>query len=217
MKPILKNVAACWRVLVAAVAFFCAAVPAATAGGKEVVVVYNKRSPGSKAVAEYYADKRAVPADQVIGLDVGTDDSISRVDYQQQIQDPLLKELTGRGLVEFATDIVPARNGHPGRVRYQARASKVRYILLCHGVPFRILPDPGYDPKRDDDICFFVIERPHRIRRIWSGGKRGLIPILSPVDAYAVLLPLLDKILIACRRLQSRQHLNCRLLHRDLC
>jgi len=153
MKPILRNASACWWVLVVAVAFFCAAVPAASAGGKEVVVVYNKRSPGSKAVADHYADKRLVPADQVIGLDVGTDDSISRADYRQQIQDPLLKELTGRGLVEFAIDIVPARNGHPGRVRYQARASKVRYILLCHGVPFRILSDPGYDPKRDDDMA----------------------------------------------------------------
>lgn len=183
MKPILRNASACWRVLVVAVAFFCAAVPAASAGGKEVVVVYNKRSPGSKAVADHYADKRLVPADQVIGLDVGTDDSISRTDYRRQIQEPLLKELTGRGLVEFAIDIVPARNGHPVRVRYQTRASKVRYILLCHGVPFRILSDPGYDPKRDDDMAD---SNPPHLRTDGASvdSELALLPVLGQYPLY---------------------------------
>lgn len=182
MKPILRNASACWRIL-AVVASFCAAVPDAGAGGKEVVVVYNRLSPGSKAVADHYADKRAVPADQVIGLEVGTDDNISRADYRRQIQEPLLKELTGRGLVEFATDIVPARNGHPGRVRYQARASKVRYILLCHGVPFRILPDPGYNPKRDDEM---VDTHPAHLRTDGASvdGELALLPVLGQYPLY---------------------------------
>jgi uncharacterized protein (TIGR03790 family) len=183
MKPIPGNTSACWRILAVAVALFCAAVPEASAGGKEVVVVYNKRSPASKGVADHYADQRAVPADQVIGLDVGTDDSISRADYRQQIQEPLLKELTGRGLVEFATDIVPARNGHPGRVRYQARATKVRYILLCHGVPFRILPDPGYDPKRDDEMAD---SNPAHLRTDGAAvdSELALLPVLGQYPLY---------------------------------
>ena len=36
--------------------------------GNEVVVVFNSKMPASKALAEYYAEKREVPANQLIGL-----------------------------------------------------------------------------------------------------------------------------------------------------
>ena len=33
------------------------------------LVVFNTRDPESRALAEYYAERRRIPADQVIGLD----------------------------------------------------------------------------------------------------------------------------------------------------
>ncbi len=123
----------------------------ALAGGEEVVVVYTKQLPESKAVAEYYAEKRGVPTNQIVGLDVPSGDTVSRQDYVHLIQYPLLKELAGRGLVTFRTDLVPARADHPGRIKYQATEAKIRYLALCFGLPYRIAHDPSYVPKRDDN------------------------------------------------------------------
>jgi uncharacterized protein (TIGR03790 family) len=146
------------------------------AGGEEVVVIYTTQLPESKSVADYYASKRGVPANQIIGLDVPSGDTISRADYVRQIQDPLLKELAKRDLVRFHAEIRPSRSDRPGRIVYQATAAKVRYLALCFGLPFRVAHDPNYDPKRDDD------------------APDGLAPQLrrdeASVDSELMLLPI---------------------------
>jgi hypothetical protein len=48
------------------------------AGGEEVVVVYNSRLPESQMVAKHYAAARAVPAVQVFGLPLTTNEVMSR-------------------------------------------------------------------------------------------------------------------------------------------
>ena len=38
--------------------------------GDEVIVIYNSRVPESKSVADYYAERRHVPASQIFGFDM---------------------------------------------------------------------------------------------------------------------------------------------------
>ena len=158
----------------------------AVAGGEEVVVVYTKQLPESKAVAEYYAEKRGVPASQIIGLDVPSGDAVTRPDYVRLIQDPLLKELGDRGLVTFRTELVPARADRAGRIKYQAVAAKVRYLALCFGLPYRIAHDANYNPKRDDDAPDNVA--PQLLRDEASvDSELTLLPVAGQIPIFGAL------------------------------
>src|SRR5262245_36089439 len=54
--------------------------------GADVAIVYSKQIPGSKTVAEYYAQKRSVPKQNLIEIDVPQGDAISRATYRDQIE-----------------------------------------------------------------------------------------------------------------------------------
>jgi uncharacterized protein (TIGR03790 family) len=158
----------------------------ALAGGEEVVVVYTKHLPESKAVAEYYAEKRGVPTNQIVGLDVPSGDTVSRPDYIRLIQEPLLKELANRGLMTFRSDLVPARADHPGRIKYQATAAKIRYLALCFGLPYRIAHDPNYVPKRDDDAPDNLAPQLYRDEASVD-NELILLPITGQVPIFGAL------------------------------
>src|SRR5271170_5324211 len=112
------------------------------AGGDEVVVIYNKRLPESKAVADYYAKMRNVPAKQIYGFALTTNETMSRAEFRDALQLPLAKKLESDGLWKFGETMVPAANGQPDQVMHGVVASKIRYAVLCYGVPLKIANDP---------------------------------------------------------------------------
>lgn len=114
----------------------------ARAGGDEVVVVYNKRMPGSKAVAEYYAKMRNVPQRQVFGFSLPTDEVISREEFSDSLQFPLARKLESGGFWKFGEMTVASAKGVPSRRIRCVVSSKIRYAVLCYGVPLRIANDP---------------------------------------------------------------------------
>ena len=114
----------------------------AWAGGDEVVVVYNPQMPGSQAVAEHYAAMRQVPAGQVLGLPLSTNEEISRAEYRDTLQNPLLERLTGSGLWKFGKTTVPATKKSPAETVDGVVQSQFRYLVLCYGVPLKIAEDP---------------------------------------------------------------------------
>ena len=120
---------------------FALAPASARAGGGEVVVVYNSRLPESKAVAEYYARARQVPENQVFGFALTTNEEMSRLEFRDTLQFPLARRLEGDGLWRFASFTNAATNGQPKRVIRRVAASKIRYAVLCYGVPLKIAPD----------------------------------------------------------------------------
>ena len=73
-----------WRVsgwLAAAVIGGCARAWAAGPEAGATVVVYNSRDPASGALARFYAERREIPAGQVLGLDCSTGESVGRDEY----------------------------------------------------------------------------------------------------------------------------------------
>ena len=110
------------------------------AGGDEVVVVYNTRMPGSQLVAEHYAAMRQVPASQVFGFDLTTNETISREEFTDQLQKPLADKLEATKLWRFGTVDFPARNGRSAHSENRVVASSIRYAALCYGVPLKIAP-----------------------------------------------------------------------------
>ena len=86
--------------------------------GASVVVVYNSDMPESKQVADHYAKRRNVPAAQIFGFPLPKGEAISRVDYLERLEKPLLE-----------------------KIGTNASSWTFRYVLLCYGVPTKILPD----------------------------------------------------------------------------
>jgi uncharacterized protein (TIGR03790 family) len=109
--------------------------------GDSVVVVYNRRLPESRQLAEYYALKRQVPTNQVFGFDLPVSEIMTRTEFQEQLQKPLFELLETNRLLTLSPRIVPATREHPGAVFREVTASKIRYATLCYGVPVRIASD----------------------------------------------------------------------------
>ena len=120
--------------------------------GASVVVVYNKLLPASKAVAEHYASKRKVPASQVIGLGMPTGEVMTRAEFRDLLQRPLMKWLEKENLFTVRMEIVPGTNGSPGLVWNAVKGAKIRYAVLCYGVPLKIANDPGFKEAGADKL-----------------------------------------------------------------
>jgi uncharacterized protein (TIGR03790 family) len=110
-------------------------------GGEQVAIVFNSRMPESRMVAEHYAEKRGIPTDQIIGLDMPVGETVTRDEYRESIHEPILHELDRRGLFSIASEIQPATSTKAGEVRRRIEGASVRYLVLCYGVPVRILRD----------------------------------------------------------------------------
>src|ERR1051325_3374584 len=54
-----------------------------------VLVVINEASPASIEIGNYYAQKRHVPAENLLRLQVNPGESIERADYERQIEAPI--------------------------------------------------------------------------------------------------------------------------------
>jgi uncharacterized protein (TIGR03790 family) len=113
----------------------------ARAGGDEVVVVYNRNMPESKGVADYYARVRHVPEKQIYGFDLPITEVMSRNSFRHWLQLPLAEKLKSDGLWKFGkTTLTTAKGERINAVRCVV-ASKIRYVVLCYGVPLKISND----------------------------------------------------------------------------
>jgi uncharacterized protein (TIGR03790 family) len=123
----------------------------ACAGGNEVVVIYNNRMPGSKVVAEHYAQMRQVPESQVYGFDLPITEEMTRAEFENALQFPLASRLAVDKLWRFGSVTNAATNGQPKRVENRIVESKIRYAVLCYGVPLKIAADPNLrEPGREN-------------------------------------------------------------------
>jgi uncharacterized protein (TIGR03790 family) len=83
--------------------------------GANVMLVVNKRSEDSKAIADYYARRRAVPPINVCQIDTPDVETIGRYAYNNEISGPVRRCLETRKLTD-----------------------KILYIVTTLGVPLRI-------------------------------------------------------------------------------
>jgi uncharacterized protein (TIGR03790 family) len=113
------------------------------AGGDEVVVIYNTRLAGSKLVAEHYAKMRQVPETQLYGFELPIDEEMTRTEFRDQLQFPLASRLAVDKLWRFGSVTNAMADGRPQSVEHRVVASKIRYAVLCWGVPLKITPDPN--------------------------------------------------------------------------
>jgi len=92
------------------------------------VVVFNERDPASIALAGYYADKRGIPYDHLIGLSCTLEDTVPRADYDKTIARPLRRQFLKHGWWKAELDL------ENGRIA----ESKIRFVALMRGIPLKI-------------------------------------------------------------------------------
>jgi uncharacterized protein (TIGR03790 family) len=117
--------------------------PATALTPDEVLVVANRTHPDSLALAKLYAERRAIPAQNVLHLATVTRDYASRRHYEARIRDPIRKalidrKLTGRIKCIVLTWGVPIRVGPPKDAQADARAS---LKVLARRMHFRLAVD----------------------------------------------------------------------------
>jgi uncharacterized protein (TIGR03790 family) len=125
------------RLLFGALFLFALADPARALGPADVFVIYNKNVPASREVADHYAQKREVPAANLIGLDLPEGEDISRADYDKRLAAPLREAL-------------------------KDRKDKAKVLLTVYGVPLRVgRSEPSADEKAELTKLNPLIEHYH--------------------------------------------------------
>jgi uncharacterized protein (TIGR03790 family) len=122
------------------------------AGGDEVVVIYNSHVAESKPFAEFYAQQRGVPAQQVFGFKMTDGETMSRDEFRNDLQRPLAKKLEDLNLWRTGRGDLPSTNGGTIRVARKVVESKIRYAVLCYGVPLKIRKDSALKEKDEDTM-----------------------------------------------------------------
>ena len=120
--------------------------------GSEVLVIYNRRMPESRQLADYYASRRQVPTNQVWGFDLPTGEVMTRAEYRDLLQDPLLKSLEKENLFQFENEVKPATRAESGDVIRKVVNTRIRYAALCYGVPVKILRDTNLVERGEDKV-----------------------------------------------------------------
>jgi uncharacterized protein (TIGR03790 family) len=176
------------------------ALPAAEPGDA-VVVIYNAQVPESKGVADHYAARRHVPENQIIGLKLPATDTMTRGEYRDQLENPLLHFLDAEKLLVFEPDAGSTNSG-----ARKLKEGKIRYAVLCYGVPLRIaedgsLKEPGVEKLQeafhrngaavDSELCLLPWPNSHRML---AGFQRN--PFYGATNA-ALLNPANGLLLVA--------------------
>jgi uncharacterized protein (TIGR03790 family) len=99
------------------------------------IVVYNKTVPDSVELAKFYADKRGIAADHLIGLDCPTEEEITREQYDATIAAPLREVFKQRHWWTL--------NESPDKPLV-VTASSIHFVAVIRGVPLKIHSTGGY-------------------------------------------------------------------------
>ncbi|HAA88578.1 MAG TPA: hypothetical protein DCE22_09990 [Verrucomicrobiales bacterium] len=93
------------------------------------LVIYNQNVGDSRKLAAYYAGKRNVPFENLIGLKCSTEEIITRSEYKKTILEPLRKQFDANGWWERKKD-------SQGNLR--AVHTKMKFAAIMFGMPLKI-------------------------------------------------------------------------------
>ena len=102
---------------------------------EKVYLVVNKSAADSHEVAKLYCSLRGVPETNIIEIDIRDAAKISRKEYFEKIENPLVKELVSRGAVKASPLGV---QDEAGRDKYAFMSHDIDFIILCKGVPYGV-------------------------------------------------------------------------------
>jgi uncharacterized protein (TIGR03790 family) len=139
-----------------------------------VLIVVNQTSALSRKIGEYYAERRRIPASNICRLDAGTDEEISRSDFDNRMARPIQQflrdhDLTERVLYIVTTAGVPLKvRGNLGLAGEAASVDSELTLLYfdlhgrAHALPAGV-PNPFFGktdaPFRHPDFPIYLVTR----------------------------------------------------------
>jgi uncharacterized protein (TIGR03790 family) len=141
----------------------------------ETAVVFNPDFPGSAELAEYYAEKRGISKDRLIGLRCPQEDSMSRAEFDMLLRQPLLQMFKTKGWWIAEPPLPELPPAKAGTLAPVAQPTRVRVLVLMRGLPFQIRrvaekPKPSEEDEASVDSELTVLglnQPPHK------GGLRN--------------------------------------------
>ena len=128
--PLLKMVAGLALVLAAGVSGHTQ--EAGKNGGADAaatLVIFNESDKDSAELARFYADKRGIAKDHVLGLKCARTEEITRADYDRTIAEPVRKAMTANFWWKLR---------EPDHPQGPVESNKIRFIALMRGMPVKI-------------------------------------------------------------------------------
>ncbi|MEI6279334.1 MAG: TIGR03790 family protein [Verrucomicrobiae bacterium] len=110
---------------------------AGTLDASSTVILFNKNDPDSQGLSQYYANRRDIPSNQIVGLDCPPAEEIQRADYEQTIAAPLRELFQKRGWWTMGRD---------ASGKQIVTASTIRFVAIMRGMPLKIAQDPAIPP-----------------------------------------------------------------------
>jgi uncharacterized protein (TIGR03790 family) len=105
-----------------------------------LLVVYNSSDHDSRDLAAYYAERRGIALDHVLGIACSTNEEISRQDYSRTIREPIISYIYKKGWMTRHSEVI--RIGNRNMDVLVATHNDVWAIVLMRGVPLKITNDP---------------------------------------------------------------------------
>jgi uncharacterized protein (TIGR03790 family) len=99
------------------------------------IVVFNSSVPESVELAKFYAQKRGIARDHLVGLDCSRDEEISREEYDRTIATPLRDAFRKR---KWWT-VIDSGSGPPA-----VSSNTIRFVALIKGMPLKIKNAEAY-------------------------------------------------------------------------
>src|SRR5215470_7556951 len=96
---------------------------------KSTIVIYNKTAPESLELAKFYAEKRRIARDHLIGLDCPTEEEITREQYDATIAAPLRELFKQR----HAWTVGVSPDNSPG-----VTGSAMHFVAMIKGKPLKM-------------------------------------------------------------------------------
>jgi len=126
-----------FRILLCVLVMAVSSARAGSLDASSTVILFNKNDPDSQGLAQYYASRRDIPSNQIVGLDCLPVEEIQRSDYEQTIAAPLRALFRKRGWWTMGRDT----SG-----KQVVMASTIRFVAIMRGVPLKIAHDPAIPP-----------------------------------------------------------------------
>jgi uncharacterized protein (TIGR03790 family) len=148
-----------------------------------LLVVYNSAYPESQDLADYYAQRRHIPAERVLGIACSSAEEITRADYEKTIREPIISYIYGKGWMSRRT--VPTRVGSRVMDLLMADHNDIWAIVLMRGVPLKIAEDPT-------DTSSLESQSELKVNAAAVDSELALLPIFGLPDGGFVPNPFFD-------------------------
>lgn len=104
-----------------------------------VVILANSDDPESVQLANYYAQKRGIPAANILALAMPAAEALTWREFVDTVFNPLQAELVRRQWIDaIGMDLTDG----VGRKKYVIAGHKISYLVVCRGVPLKVVNDP---------------------------------------------------------------------------